>query len=637
MNLFCPDTKITLRQMLWMGLLYSPGQECLLLMVSLLVGFLPAMVIHLQTRFIDFAASGHGAVLSALTGVCIAYFLVNLLDFNSRNLISCLNFKISQKIEKRLTEDFLRKIMDIAYADYENSRNQDIIYRLKAAIKEVAAQCVSFFPNILAYAIGLSGIFYYCFRCGVWWIIPISLFLCLPAFHFNKKRALYAGKIWERDSSQIRYADYLHGALVDRESARERKLYQFAEDFGRRWEAVFQKYNRDKISNYTKCSVATGIAMCFSMSNILIFGLALLPPLQKGRVTIGLYLSLMQMITAKFNMNINSLIREVSNLVKVRKFIDDARAFNSLSFEGQTENADKPEGSRCPSSGDTRAQRLQCRHERSVCGSAQPKACDNLKFESLIFEDVYFSYPGSNLQVLKGVSFEIHRGCRYALIGMNGAGKTTITRLMLGFYQPTKGRILLNGVELQRYSRRQLQSVYVCMQQEQVRYKATARENIGLYRLAASRSDTELDQFLSDNRLYEIKNKFKGDYDTLLTPELAEGVSLSGGEWQKAAFARTLFADRNFCILDEPTAALDPLAEVDFYRNFQSMMKDHTCFYITHRLGSTFLFEKCLVLHGGVIWESGSHEELMQNPQGLYRSLYDKQKAWYEATSATEN
>ena len=594
MNFFNRKTNLKIRHLLGSGWIYSPISYSVLIAISIVSGLLPALLISIQTKLIDQASLYSFGEIRAFAAVLLTFFLLNIIDMNSQNLISYLNLKVCSKIETSVTTDFLTEMGKIRYEEYENPVNQDVIYRIKSAIKPITQQSVRFLANIMIYLIGLLGIFAYIIPTNTWWVIPISILLSLPSLHFNKKRVQYARKVWQKNSFNVRYTDYLHKALVDRESAKERKLFQFSDFLEEKWEKAFKKLNTDKISNYTKSSLATGIAMCFSMSNILIFGLALISPLQKGEVTLGLYISLMQMIITKFNFNLNSLIREITDLGEIKHFLQDVKLF------------------------------VQCSYV------VDSKTNRNISFESLEFDNVYFSYPGTDNLVLQGVSFKIEKGDHFALIGVNGAGKTTITKLMLGLYTPTQGRILLNGVDLAEYSNRELQKIYVCMQQDAVNYKTTARENIGLYRTETAFSDTELDAVLCSNHMLDLKESFKGNYDTFLTPELENGVSMSGGQWQKISMARTVFAKREFCILDEPTAPLDPLAEIEYYKHFSETMRENTVFYITHRLGSTFLFNKCLVLNNGVIEEIGSHEELMCKPSGTYKSLYTLQREWYE-------
>lgn len=460
---------------------------------------------------------------------------------------------------------------------------------------QVSNQGINFIPTIIRHTIELGGIFYFVMTSGIWWIIPISLLLSIPSFYFNKKRVLYARKVWAKDNTDMRYSSYLHGILVNREGAKERKLFQFTEYLSSCWDSIFKKYNKNKIADYLKSSTATGVAMFFSMSNIVIFGLFLISPLKNNIITIGLYVSLLQMITNRLNGSINTIISEIANLNKIKHFTQDLEDFKKFKHIDISDN------------------------KKEV-----------MSFESLRFDNVYFCYLNTDRYILTGVTFEIKRSMQYALIGLNGAGKTTITKLIMGLYQPTRGHIYINDIDIAKYTYDQLRSFFVCMQQESINYKMTARENIGLFQIELSSSDALLDNVLTQGNLLDLKNKFKNDYNTNLTPELEEGVLLSGGEWQKIAIARSLFAKRDFYILDEPTAALDPIAEVEFYKNYKSLMENQTCLYITHRLGSTYLFDKCILLNNGIIAEIGSHEELMNFPNGIYKGLYNKQKAWYD-------
>jgi ATP-binding cassette subfamily B protein len=566
----------------------------LFVLFSLSIGIFTPLIIQLQTYFIDYATNHASIIIAILAPSIITYFLLNFIDFNSQNLIAYWNFKIFSNLEKRVMKDYLEITSKLNYEEYESSKNQDVIFRVGQTLMQVSNQGINFIPTILRHVIELCGILYFVMVFGVSWIFPISVLFSIPSFYFNKKRVQYARKVWAKDNADMRYSNYLHGILVNREGAKERKLFQFTEYLSSRWDSIFKKYSKNKISDYLKSSAATGVAMFFSMSNIVIFGLFLISPLQNNIITIGLYVSLLQMVTNRFNASINTIIREITNLAQIKHFTQDLEDFKKLKHIDISDIAPR------------------------------------VDFQSLRFDNVYFCYPNTERYILSGVTFEIKRGMQYALIGLNGAGKTTITKLIMGLYQPTCGHIYINDIDITKYTYDQLRSFFVCMQQESVNYKMTARENIGLFQIELNSNNALLDSVLAQGNLLDLKTKFKNDYSTNLTPELEEGVLLSGGEWQKIAIARSLFAKRDFYILDEPTAALDPIAEVEFYKNYKSLMENQTCLYITHRLGSTYLFDKCILLNDGIIAEIGSHEELMNFPNGIYKELYNKQKAWYD-------
>ena len=524
--LFDPEKKIKTLHMISVGIHYCPFIYILYILFSVITGLITPFIIKLQTYFIDYSTNHIGnLILSVLVPSFIIYFSLNFIEINTKNVISYLSFKISNHLEKKTMADYLERLSKLKYEEYESSGNQDLIYRVGQTLPSVSTQGIGFIPTILQHAIALLGILYFVILSGVWWIFPISIILSIPSFYFNKKRVQYARNVWAKDNADMRYSDYLHDMLINRESAKERKIFQYTGFISDRWDSIFKKYNKNKILDYLKSSAATGAAMFFSMSNIVIFGIFLLAPLQNNIITIGLYVSLLQMITNRFNQSINAMIREITNLTQIRHFIQDLDEFKKLRFI--KEDIDK-------------------------------NIFEN--FQSIRFDNVWFCYPNTDLYILKGVSFEIQRGEQFTLIGLNGAGKTTITKLILGLYKPTKGSIYINDENILHYSSSRLRGFFVCMQQESANYKMTARENIGLYHLSENIIDNMLDDALRKCNFNNLKGKFNNDYDIQLTPELDNGVMLSGGEWQKVAFARSIFANKDFCILDEPTAALDPLA-----------------------------------------------------------------------------
>lgn len=499
----------------------------------------------------------------------------------------------------------MKELSKLEFSAYENEKVQNLFYRIDNTQMQVLSQCLSFFPTVLQYTIELAGIFYYVIIAGYWWLFPIGIIISLPSLYFNKKRVVYARKVWSSDNADMRYAEQLNIRLIDREGCKERRLNQFSDSLSNLWTKVFKKYNMNKINCYIKSSVSTGIAMCFSMATIVLFGLILIAPLKHGHITIGFYTSLVITVNNKMNMCINSLIREFTNLIAIKNYRDDMNEFHELNKidleELRTENEEESYNNRT-----------------------------NTEFRSIRFENVYFKYPDTNTYILKGVSFEIKQGMHCGLIGINGAGKTTITKLMLGLYQPTKGKIYLNDKDISQYSYRQIQKIYAILQQNGGKYKLSLRENIALYHLEEKDNTKNIDQIFEKYNRSFLVSKCNNSYDTYLTPEFNNGIMLSGGEWQNVEFIRAMFARHPFIILDEPTAALDPLAEIEFYKSYKQDMSGHTCLFITHRLGSTYLFDQCFVLSDGIIKESGTHDELIQIKDGCYKKLFIRQSKWYK-------
>ena len=239
---------------------------------------------------------------------------------------------------------------------------------------------------------------------------------------------------------------------------------------------------------------------------------------------------------------------------------------------------------------------------------------------------VSFRYPGTSQDILKDVSMTFHIGEKLALVGMNGAGKTTLVKLLCRLYEPTKGEIRLNGINIAKYDYREYVRIFSVVFQDFHLYDFPLDENVAS---GEQVDEGRLQRALKLAGIWERVQELPQKQRTLLGHENGQGVLLSGGEAQKVAIARALYKDAPFIILDEPTAALDPLAEAEIYENFNALIQNKTAIYISHRMSSCKFCDRIVVLGGGCILEEGSHETLLAN-KGTYCELYSAQEAYYK-------
>jgi len=239
------------------------------------------------------------------------------------------------------------------------------------------------------------------------------------------------------------------------------------------------------------------------------------------------------------------------------------------------------------------------------------------------FKDVTFKYPGSERNVLSNLSFRIEPGEKIALVGANGAGKSTMIKLLLGLYKPDSGRVLIDGNDVYKLNKNSLRKVFSVIFQDYCEYQFTLRENVAFGDLSMIDNDYELNRAL---KLAQADNITKLDAPLGKLDE--NGVDCSGGEWQRIALARGCLAQSKLLILDEPTASLDPIAESGLYRRFSDLMRDRGCILISHRLGSSKMADRILVIRDGCVCEEGTHIQLMKS-SGYYAEMYEKQSSWY--------
>ena len=266
----------------------------------------------------------------------------------------------------------------------------------------------------------------------------------------------------------------------------------------------------------------------------------------------------------------------------------------------------------------------------------EPKITDGGKdageFQSIEFKNVSFGYPGTNKTILKNVSFKINKGETIAIVGVNGAGKSTLVKLLLRFYDADEGEILYNGINVKEYNVASLRNAFATVFQDYKNFAVSVNENIICHE-CNEEEKALAEKALKHSGVWDKISSLPKGADTVLTREFEiDGAGLSGGENQKVSAARLFARDFQIAILDEPSSALDPIAEYKMYENLIEVTKNKTVIYISHRLSSAVLSDRIYVLGNGTILESGSHAELMAQ-NGEYSKMFTLQASSYKGES----
>lgn len=246
------------------------------------------------------------------------------------------------------------------------------------------------------------------------------------------------------------------------------------------------------------------------------------------------------------------------------------------------------------------------------------------------FKHVWFRYPNSEEYVLKDINLKWRIGEKMALVGRNGSGKSTLIKLLCRLYDATKGEITLNGIDIRKYSYEDYMQLFSVVFQDSKLFSYSLAENVA--------ADTDFDSELVENcvrkaGLSDFLDKMPDGINTYLYKDFNEnGVEISGGEAQKLCLARAIYKGAPFIVLDEPTAALDPISEYDIYTKFNSIVGTRTAIYISHRLSSCRFCDEITVMDSGRIAERGSHDELLDNG-GVYKDLWTAQAEYYKDTA----
>lgn len=428
------------------------------------------------------------------------------------------------------------------------------------------------------------------------WILALLTVALIPTFLIQTSHGLARHKVRDDTRNTRRLAGYYFQILTERFIMKDIKINQVEPFFLQRTKRTWDEFEAALASamrRYLAPDLLASVLAVISRGAVLIW-LALSTLARK--LTIGqftLYNSLMQQFAA----GLRGLLLSYAAITEHLYFMDNHREF----FKTLPVFAEPEKPKRFPK-------------------STEPLI--------IAFNDVWFRYPGQTGWTLRGVSFEIKSGEHLALVGENGAGKTTIIKLLARFYPPTRGSISINGVNLNDFSRADLYRYLAVMFQDFAQFQATVKENIAFADMAKQQAQPAIIAAAKKSGAHSFVERLNQGYDTLLSREFAGGVDLSGGQWQKLALARSFYRNARFIVLDEPTAALDATAEEHFYRQFLKFEKNVSAILISHRFSTVRMADRIMFLENGKIIESGNHRELMKK-NGRYAALFNLQAARY--------
>ncbi len=435
-------------------------------------------------------------------------------------------------------------------------------------------------------------------------IIAVSIPTAIINFVYRKKQFNYI----RHRSKDRRQMNYYADTAVNKDLAKEIRLFGLSELFVEKYNTVFDRYFKGLkklILAENTWFIAIRILSCVvNFSFYLLFAWRVFI----GEYMIGDYSTYTTTLTSISNA-IGSLIATSASIYEGTLFID-----NLISFMNEK-----------------KALRAIKEEPEEVCYG---------KAHTIRFENVSFSYPGTDVKVLKNLNFTINAGESVTLVGLNGAGKTTLIKLLTRLYDPTEGKIYLDGKDIREYAPESLYRVFGIIFQDFGKYAFDVSQNIRFGDIEKEGSEESLESRVKEAAknagAAEFIERFPEAYKTpLMRIFNDDGIELSIGQWQKLCIARAFYSGNDIMILDEPTASLDPMAEQEIFNEFDRLRKDKTTIFVSHRLSSATTADNILVLEYGELIEQGTHSELMKK-NGRYYELFSTQAKRYIA-SADEN
>ena len=431
----------------------------------------------------------------------------------------------------------------------------------------------------------------------MWWMALIMVAISIPNtiinFMYRRKTVNY---MWRR-SKERRQMSYYSDIMVNKDMVKEVRMFGLSDVFIKKYSDTFNVYykglRRLICSEY---AWHIGLAIVHSAATC-IFYILIAQKVLAGNLGIGDYTLYTGALTS-VSATVGSLITLSAHIYEGTLFID-----NLISF---------------------------VKTEQTVVPSIEkPAEVAHGKPHTIEFENVSFSYPEGGRMVLKNINLKFRPGETVVLVGLNGAGKTTFIKLLTRLYDPTEGRILLDGRDIKEYDVAGLYKTFGIIFQDFGKYAASVSENIEFGNVNKASDPERVREAARQANADAFIGKLSDSFDTpLMRIFESNGTELSIGQWQKLAIARAFYSDADILILDEPTASLDPMAEQEIFNQFDSLRQDKMTIFVSHRLSSATVASKIVVLEYGELVEEGTHKELMAKG-GKYYELFSTQASRY--------
>ncbi|BBE31172.1 ABC transporter ATP-binding protein [Tepiditoga spiralis] len=555
----------------------------------------PAIKILVVAYFIDAAQViiKTKTINSNFIYISILFFVLFFINYLINLISKELYVRLSKRVDFKFEGDIIKKSSKLKYEVLENHENYELIERIyensENAITSALEEISSFFKIIVEiFSISIIILESSILISSIVFILLI--FMAVVAYYSGEKEY----DSYTKSMKFFRRAKVYDTMLNSEEMVDERVLFNYGNEIANEFENLYEKGRKIDIKITLK-NIAKIKGLSFLMS-LLAFGISasLLYILTFGKITSGMFISI---TGAVFNL-IHPMSWTFSNIVKdIIKRINYMKDFeNFMKFP-------------------------EVRRKNSI------KKINKKDVEKIEFKNVSFKYPNSNKWILKNLNFVLEKGKTYAFVGENGAGKTTIIKLMLGLYEDYEGEILINGKNQKNLSLEEWYEYFSVVYQDYVRYSISFEENIKMKDIKKC-DDKLFDEVIKISEVKEVIEKLPEKEKTVLGYIESKGNNLSEGQWQKVAIARALYRNAPIQIFDEPTAALDPISERSIFEKFFSVPFKSMKILITHRLGGVKYTDIVLVFSNGEVIERGTHNELLDK-RGVYYKMYEKQRRWY--------